>query len=52
MTNTISYRYKIYLEKERLEYQDGFVAMTIAGLQAAEKANKGGGGGGEQGGGL
>ena len=39
--NTISYRYKIYLAKEKAEYQDGYVDMRIRDLQKKwEEAKK------------
>jgi hypothetical protein len=44
--NTISYRYKQYIEKERIPYQDGFVDNTIRELQNKAnqpKASQGGG---------
>jgi len=42
--NTISYRYKIYIAKEGIEYQDGYVENRIRDLIARREAeNKGGG---------
>ena len=36
--NTISYRYKIYIQKEKIEYQDGYVENRIRDLIARREA--------------
>lgn len=48
--NTISYRYKKYIEKERVPYQEGYVENYIRELQ--NRPNTPGKGGASQGGGL
>eukprot|EP00924_Labyrinthula_sp_SR-Ha-C_P009692 augustus_masked-scaffold_22-processed-gene-3.50-mRNA-1 protein AED:0.12 eAED:0.12 QI:0/-1/0/1/-1/1/1/0/980 len=38
--NTISYRYKIYIQKEGIEYQDGYVENRIRDLIAKREAER------------